>query len=103
VVNLNKAYNPFGRNGPSYSAYVTYQKEEEAALAILAIDNLEIDGHVIKASFGTTKYCNFFLRNDECYNKECLYLHSFAQDSEIIANKVRLNKKTVFLIILYFI
>ena len=29
-----------------------------------------------RASFGTTKYCNYFLRGQECTNTDCLYLHS---------------------------
>lgn len=37
----------------------------------------------MRASFGTTKYCNFFLKNTECPNKECLYLHSLANDNNI--------------------
>ena len=28
-----------------------------------------------RASFGTTKYCNSFIRGVPCTNKECLYLH----------------------------
>ncbi len=28
-----------------------------------------------RASFGTTKYCNSFIRGATCMNAECLYLH----------------------------
>ena len=84
VVNKNKAYNPTGRNGPSYSAYVSYSQPREASLAILSVDNIEIDEHTIRASFGTTKYCNFYLRNSECPNKDCLYLHKEAEENDVI-------------------
>jgi CCR4-NOT transcription complex subunit 4 len=30
-------YNPKGPNGPSFSAYITYNKEKDASLAILVI------------------------------------------------------------------
>jgi hypothetical protein len=29
----------------------------------------------VKACFGTTKYCNAFLKGLPCNNPECLYLH----------------------------
>jgi len=56
VVNKTKAYNPDGPKGPSYSAYVTYSTPQEASLSILSIDNTFIDDHLIRASFGNTKY-----------------------------------------------
>jgi CCR4-NOT transcription complex subunit 4 len=55
VVNSNKAYNLNNPNGPSFSAYVTYSKPYEASLAILSLDNILVDDHLIRASFGTTK------------------------------------------------
>ena len=55
VVNKNKVYNSSGTNGPSYSAYITYSTPQEASLAILALDNVVLDRHLIRASFGTTK------------------------------------------------
>lgn len=29
----------------------------------------------IRVSFGTTKYCSFFLRGENCTNPKCLYVH----------------------------
>lgn len=55
VVNKNKAYNANNPKGPSYSAYITYAKPAEASIAILSLDNIIIDEHLIRASFGTTK------------------------------------------------
>ena len=60
IINKKKAYNLNNPFGPSYSAYVTYSKPYEASIAILALDNIYIDNHLIRASFGTTKYCQFF-------------------------------------------
>lgn len=56
VVNKNKAYNQNNPKGPSFSAYVTYNKPYEASVAILSLDNTVIDDHLVRASFGTTKY-----------------------------------------------
>jgi CCR4-NOT transcription complex subunit 4 len=55
VVNKNKAYNSNNPKGPSFSAYITYSKPYEASIAILSLDNIIIDDHLIRASFGTTK------------------------------------------------
>jgi CCR4-NOT transcription complex subunit 4 len=87
VVNNTKAY--AGTNIPSYSAYVTYSTIQEAALAILAIDYTMHDDLLIRASFGSTKYCSHFLRNVECTNKDCLYYHYFVDEKDIINNKVK--------------
>jgi CCR4-NOT transcription complex subunit 4 len=84
VVNKNKAYKPDGLNGPSYSAYISYQLVQEASMAILAIDNIEVDEHLLRASFGTTKYCTFYLKSLDCPNKDCLYLHQMADDDDVI-------------------
>ena len=62
-------------NKKAYSAYVTYSNELEAALAILCIDSLLIQGKIIRAFFGTTKYCNYFLNNEECHNFEYFYIN----------------------------
>ena len=52
--------------GPSASAYVTYIKSDDALKAILAVNNVHIDGRTLKASLGTTKYCSHFLRGTQC-------------------------------------
>lgn len=41
-----------------------------------------MEGRVIRATFGTTKYCSFFLRNITCNNPNCLYLHSLAREDD---------------------
>ena len=93
VVNRNKAYNSNSPHGPSYSAYVTYSKPYEASIAILSLDDKMIDNHIIRASFGTTKYCSYFLKGIECTNKECLFLHKLAGENEIIKRgELTLNK-----------
>jgi len=45
----------------SYAAYITYSSPEDASLAILALDQYTYDGRLIRASYGRTKYCKFFL------------------------------------------
>ena len=96
VVNKNKAYNQNNIYGPSYSAYVTYSKPSEASIAILSLDNTKIDNHLIRASFGTTKYCSYYLKGIECTNKECLFLHKKADENDIIKRGDLTSNKIIF-------
>lgn len=52
-----------------------------------------MDNRLLRASFGTTKYCSFFLKEQKCLNKECLYLHSWHSDSETYTKEEMSNKK----------
>jgi len=76
----------------TYSAYITFSNEKEAAFAILAVDSLLIEGKIIRAFFGTTKYCNNFLNNIPCKNfDKCMFLHKLVKDKDII-----IDSETVF-------
>jgi RNA recognition motif-containing protein len=52
-------------NGLSISSYVTFQYKEDAKAAIQALEGFWIESHLIRASFGTTKYCNNFIRGKQ--------------------------------------
>ena len=96
VINKKKAYNQNNPYGPSFSAYVTYSKPMEASIAILALDDTVADNHLIRASFGTTKYCSFYLKNMVCTNKDCLFLHRKADESDIIKREDLNVNKNIF-------
>ena len=96
VINKNKTYNSNGPNGPSYTCYITYSSEAESSLAILSMDNYYIDNHEIKANYGTTKYCLNFLKNFECKNKDCIYLHKFADQKDIVSREQMNSDKDIF-------
>ena len=48
------------------SAYITFLTKEQAAYSILAVDSIKINGQLVRAFFGTSKYCSHFLNNREC-------------------------------------
>ena len=74
-------------NKKSNSAYLTFQTYEQAAYAILSVDSIKIDNQLVRAFFGTTKYCNHFLNNFKCFNSEkCMFLHYIADKNDIIAD-----------------
>ena len=79
-------------NKKTFSVYITFSNEKEAAFAILAVDSLLIEGKLIRAFFGTTKYCNYFLNNTICPNEEkCMFLHKLVKNKDII-----IDSNTVF-------
>jgi CCR4-NOT transcription complex subunit 4 len=73
VINPSTTY--AGVQGPSASAYVTYLQNNDSLRAIQAVNNIMIDGRLIKTSLGTTKYCSHFMKNQQCPKPDCMYLH----------------------------
>lgn len=91
-INTTNAYDPENKNGPSFSAFITYTNDYEAALAILCVEGFFLNGHVLRAAFGSNKYCNHFLKNTQCLSKDCMYIHSLANSKDV------LNKVNIFII-----
>ena len=52
---------------------------------------------MIRASFGTSKFCQFFLNGQRCSNKDCLYLHELRADLEAYTKDDMQNNKFIFL------
>ncbi|XP_028025646.1 uncharacterized protein LOC114239578 isoform X1 [Bombyx mandarina] len=73
VINQSTTY--AGSQGPSASAYVTYVSSADALRAIQGVNNVTLDGRVLKGSLGTTKYCANFMKNQPCPKPDCMYLH----------------------------
>jgi len=88
-----------------YSAYITYSREEYAIEAIREMDGGKIGEKTVRCTFGTTKYCSYFLRGVKCGNEGCLYLHekgkdedSFSRDQmSVLKSKIdkMIEKKTI--------
>lgn len=65
--------------------YITYHRREDAARAIAAVDGSPSPGgggEVMRASYGTTKYCMNFLRGVQCTNNSCLDLHEWGDERD---------------------
>jgi CCR4-NOT transcription complex subunit 4 len=76
--------------------YITYLRREDAARAISALDGYQAPnnpGKVLKATYGTTKYCLYFLRGLKCEDGgglgggSCLGLHEMAGEGDIFTRK----------------
>lgn len=84
-INKTKAYNHSA--GLSYSAYITFTCEEDSAKCIKALTGFKIDGRELSATYGTTKYCSYFLKNTSCPKAECLYLHEFGSPEDSLTRE----------------
>lgn len=93
AVSRSTAYNaPHSANGPTASVYVTYFRDEDAVKCIQAIDGCMLEGKVLRACFGTTKYCNAWLKNMACNNTDCLYLHEVGMEADSFTKEEMLAK-----------
>jgi len=106
VVNRNNAYK-HAPGGLSYSVYITYLAEEACACCIRAVDGFVYDGREMKASYGTTKYCSYFLKDVRCPKPDCLYLHKLGVDEETftredIQHQKHLKPRTSLLVLATF-
>ncbi|KAG9021163.1 transcriptional repressor general negative regulator of transcription subunit 4, partial [Serendipita sp. 407] len=76
---------PPGVETPILGVYITYVRREDAERAIQAIDGSPSPsggGEVMRASFGTAKYCMSFLRNTSCTYSNCLDAHEWGEPDD---------------------
>ena len=65
--------------------YISYYRREDAARAIAAVDGSPSPsggGEVMRASYGTTKYCIAFLRGVSCPSHGCMDLHDWGDPKD---------------------
>ncbi|KRX09643.1 hypothetical protein PPERSA_09313 [Pseudocohnilembus persalinus] len=75
------------RGNEEIGVYVSYEYPVEASLAILSVDAYFDDDNHIRAFYGSTKYCNSFLRKLDCFKKDCPYLHDWDEKFEFHKDK----------------
>ncbi|KAH8117610.1 hypothetical protein DFH11DRAFT_1504882 [Phellopilus nigrolimitatus] len=76
---------PSGGQSPILGLYISYYRREDAARAIAAVDGTSSPsggGDVMRASYGTTKYCIAFLRGVSCTNHGCMDLHEWGDEKD---------------------
>lgn len=95
-MNRDKPFNAKRLGSYTYSAYITYSTEIEAALAIVSVRDYHFEGSVIRTSYGTTKYCCYYLRKKGCQVKNCLYMHSEANKCDILSEETSMMKDLFF-------
>ncbi|KAF9001884.1 hypothetical protein BDQ17DRAFT_1306740 [Cyathus striatus] len=76
---------PSGGGAPVVGLYITYHRREDAARAISSVDGSPSPGggrEVMRASYGTTKYCMAFLRGVQCNDHNCMNLHEWGDEKD---------------------
>ncbi|GIK07055.1 transcriptional repressor proteinral negative regulator of transcription subunit 4 [Aspergillus viridinutans] len=73
---------PGGNPNQGIGVYVTYATKADAATCIAAVDGSTNGDRLLRAQYGTTKYCSSFLRNEQCNNRNCTFLHETGEDSD---------------------
>jgi CCR4-NOT transcription complex subunit 4 len=81
-VKKNKGHSKKHYDNPAYSAYITFRNEIEASLCILSVDGCDLGGQKLSASYGMTKYCSYYLDDQNCRNENCLFLHTAASKED---------------------
>ncbi|CAG9321509.1 NOT4_2 [Blepharisma stoltei] len=81
---LNRGVFANNSSTPAFGAHITFSTSEEAALCIKACDKFELDWKPLTVTYGTTKYCNYFLSGTQCPKKDCLYLHKEAPEADTV-------------------
>ncbi|PPR08098.1 hypothetical protein CVT24_010559 [Panaeolus cyanescens] len=74
-----------GGSAPIVGLYITYHRREDAARAIAAVDGTPSPGgsrDIMRASYGTTKYCMAFLRGVPCNDHSCMNLHEWGDEKD---------------------
>jgi CCR4-NOT transcription complex subunit 4 len=95
VVNKDKPFNRGTGEAPSFSAYVTFSHVNDASIAILGLDEFNLNDRLIKASYGMTKYCSYFIKGISCQNNECLYLHTPANEDDCYSKVILKGREPV--------
>lgn len=70
---------------PVVGLYITYHRREDAARCIATVDGSPSPGggrEVMRASYGTTKYCMAFLRGVSCSDGTCMSLHEWGDEKD---------------------
>lgn len=57
------------------NVYINYRTPQEAANCISAVDGTTVEGHRLKAVWGTTRYCPTYLKGLKCNNENCMQAH----------------------------
>ena len=97
VVNRKNSHggndNYHGHHSPGYGVYITFASKDDAAKCIAQADGTYMDGKLIKAAYGTTKYCSSYLRGLPCPNPNCMFLHEPGEEADSFNRRELHNKQ----------
>eukprot|EP01084_Bolivina_argentea_P258990 436844_1 len=69
-------------------AFITFDNTQNALKAINFSNTAEFDdGRQLKATFGMTYYCRYFLSQQKCMTINCRYIHKWVATQDVITDK----------------
>lgn len=80
-ISISNRKNLDGQN-QSMGIYVTFERKEDAAKCIQAVNGSHNGDRVLRAQLGTTKYCSAWLRHEQCTNRQCMFLHELGDEED---------------------
>ncbi|KAH9298946.1 hypothetical protein KI387_030628, partial [Taxus chinensis] len=78
--------------GSTVNVYITFVKEEEATCCIQAVNGYVLEGSLLRACYGATKYCYSWLKNVPCKNPDCLFLHNLGIEEDTFRKEEMASK-----------
>lgn len=75
------------------SAYITFSSAFEARWCIQEVDESLLDGKILRCTYGTTKYCSFYLKGVPCQNNDCMYLHTSKPSRDVLTKEELVTTK----------
>ena len=66
----------------TYRVFIHYFDEISALKAFLALNGCILPNTKIKAEYMATAFCENFIKNKHCYNKNCKFLHEIPNECE---------------------
>jgi hypothetical protein len=93
IINRDKGYSNRGYQSQTCSAYITFESDIGATMAILGIDGAKWHKRFLKASFGMTKFCSYFLNGQKCPKEKCLFLHREAESGDVVTIKDKTTQR----------
>ncbi|KAI2053336.1 transcriptional repressor general negative regulator of transcription subunit 4 [Ophidiomyces ophidiicola] len=86
---------PGGNPNQGIGVYVTFARKSDAASCIAVVDGSTNGDRILRAQYGTTKYCSSFLRNEQCNNRNCTFLHETGEDSDSFSRQDLSSMNTI--------
>lgn len=63
-IKVGKPFTLKKNNKTRFSAYIRYQNELGAAIAVACLDHFKLDSEMLQCSYSTNKFCSYFRKQE---------------------------------------
>lgn len=101
---VKKAHKKAIKKTTCFSAYITYKSPLAASTAIMALSlpsstaagEKNSTPNLFKASYGTNKFCLYFIEGTPCRNKKCNFIHERVHFEDCFMKTNDVDNRTIF-------